>query len=263
MNQISRQEADWIRLGVELAQAKKKGMTSKRFAEEKGINYSTFTKSMSRYQSKIRFAVRAAELQDKPTNKLTQNDRALIMINSFRQSIRDRVKNDGAASNTKSQKWFDKTIKDAVRGHKVSKPVAGKVYAFGYDAKYKDTLPYWDRFPLIVCLGFVRSPKSGTVLIQGLNMHYVPPKARQEFLESILKYSNTKVISNNTTLKVDWSKVKNLPGADKMIKNYLPSHVAGTITEIKPSDWSNVVLMPLQQFISKGKRYSAQKVWSK
>lgn len=260
---ISRQEADWVRLGVELARAKKKGMSSKAFAESKNINYSTFTKSMSRYQTKIKLAVRADELLQKPTNRLTQADKNLIMINSFRQSVREKIKNDGAASNTKSQKWFDKTIKDAVRGHKVSKPASGKVYAFAYDAKYKDTLPYWDRFPLIVCLGFVKSPKSGTILMQGLNMHYVPPKARQEFLESILKYSNTSVISNKTMLKVDWSKVKNLPGADKMIKNYLPSHIVGTITEIKPSDWSNVVLMPLQQFLSKGKRYSSQKVWGK
>lgn len=259
---ISRQEADWVRLGVELAEAKKKGITSKAFAQEKGINYSTFTKSMSRYQSQIRNAVKASELLKKPTNKLTANERTIIMVNSFRQSIREKVRNEGAANNTKSAKWFEETIKKSVKGHKVGKPAAGKVYAFAYDAKYKDTLPYWDRFPLIICLGFVASPKSGTVLMQGLNLHYIPPKQRQIFLEGLLKYANTKTLSNSTKLNVDWSKVKGLQGADKMIKNYLPSHIVGMTTEIKPSDWANVVQMPLQSFMSKGKRYSAQKVWN-
>jgi hypothetical protein len=46
-----------------------------------------------------------------------------------------------------------------------------------------------------------------------------------------------------------------------MIKAYLPAHIKGPIIEIKPSDWANVVLMPLQQFLSNGKKFSANKVW--
>ena len=32
-------------------------------------------------------------------------------------------------------------------------PEAGKLYLYAYDAKNKDTLPVWDKFPLILCLG--------------------------------------------------------------------------------------------------------------
>ena len=96
----------------------------------------------------------------------------------------------------------------------------------------------------------------------GLNLHYIPPKARQEFLEELLKqYANTPTITNKTHLKIDWSKVKGFKGADQMIKAYIPGNIKGTITEIKPSDWANVVMLPLQQFMSKGKRFSSQKVW--
>ena len=43
----------------------------------------------------------------------------------------------------------------------------------------------------------------------------IPPKARQQFLEELLKqYSNTPTITNKTKLKIDWSQVKGFRGAD-------------------------------------------------
>ncbi|MHC5865652.1 hypothetical protein ACYT6K_10700, partial [Streptococcus pyogenes] len=81
--------------------------------------------------------------------------------------------------------------------------------------------------------------------------HYIPPKARQQFLEELLKqYANTPTITNKTKLKINWSQVKGFAGADKMIKAYLPGHIKGSLVEIKPADWANVVLLPLQQFMS-------------
>lgn len=182
------------------------------------------------------------------------------MINSFRSSLREKIKNEGAAVNNKSARWFNDTIKKNVRGHQVSKPEPGKLYAYIYDAKHKDTLPYWDKYPLIINLGFGQNGSSR--VMYGLNLHYIPPKARQAFLEELLKqYANTPVISNKTKLKINWSRVKGFKGTDKMIKSYLPGHIKGPMIEIKPADWANVVMLPLQQFMSKGKRYSATSVW--
>lgn len=257
---VSKNEKQWVKIGVEFHDAKQKGATAKSFAEEKGLVYATFTKSMSRYASAIKTALKIRDLESKPQNKLSRQDRQLLMINSFRSTLRDKIKNDGAAVNNKSAKWFAETIKKNIRGHQVSKPMAGKLYTYMYDAKHKDTLPYWDKFPLIVFLGM---GKQGTsTLMYGLNLHYIPPKARQQFLEELLKqYSSTPLISNNTKLKIDWSKVKGFKGADKMIKAYLPGHIKGPMIEIKPADWANVVLLPLQQFQSQGSRFSANKVW--
>lgn len=253
----SRTEQQWVALGVEFHKQKEKGLTSKAFAESKGINYASFTKAMSRYASRIKTAVQVEKLKSKPGNKLTKQERALIMVNSFRTSIRQKIANDGAAVNNKSAKWFSETIKNNVRGHKVTRPEAGKLYAYIYDAKHKDTLQYWDKYPLIIYLGLGKHN-----LMYGLNLHYIPPKARQQFLEELLKqYANTPTITNSTKLKIDWSKVKGFAGADQMIKAYIPGNIKGSLVEIKPSDWSNVVLLPLQQFMSKGKRFSAQQVW--
>ena len=141
-------------------------------------------------------------------------------------------------------------------------PQVGRIYAYVYDAKHKDTLPYWDKFPLMIYLGSYTA-KNGNKLLLGLNLHYIPPKARQEFLEELLVNANTDTITNKTRLKINWSKVKNMKGADQMIKAYLPNHIKGSMTEVKPADWINVIFMPLQQFMSKGKRFSSRKVWSK
>lgn len=257
---VSRNERKWVELGLEFQQKKSKGMTSKQFAEEKGIPYATFTKSMSRYASKIKFAEKIAKLEGKKPNKLSKQERQLVMINSFRQSLRDKIANEGAAVNNKSSRWFSETMKKNIRGHSVSKPQPGKLYAYMYDAKHKDTLPFWDKFPLIIYLGLGKQGSS--TLMYGLNLHYIPPKARQQFLEELLKqYANTPTITNKTKLKINWSQVKGFAGADKMIKAYLPGHIKGSLIEIKPADWANVVMLPLQSFQSKGKRYSANAVW--
>ena len=259
---MTKDELQWVNIGVEWYKAKAKGVSAKAFAEEKGLNYSTFSRSMTRFKLKIALAVKAEALAKKPDNKLTREDRAVIMINSFRQSLRARVADKGAAQNNKSAKWFADTLRKGVKGHKVSRPTPGKVYAYQYDAKHKDTLPFWDRFPLIIYLGLGK--QGSTTLMYGLNLHYIPPKARQQFLEDLLKqYANTKTITNSTKLNIDWSKVKGFQGADQMIKAYLPAHIKGPIIEIKPSDWANVVMMPLQSFVSNGSKFSSRKVWSK
>lgn len=254
-------EKKWVQIGLDYKRAKAKGVTAKQFAEEREIKYSTFTSAMSKYASSIKTAEKIAKLETKPANKLNKQERQLLMINSFRQSLRDKIRNDGAAINNKSQKWFAETIKQ-VKGHKVVKPQPGRIYAYAYDAKHKDTLPYWDKFPLIIYLGLGKQGQ--TPLMYGLNLHYIPPKARQQFLEELLKqYASTPTITNKTKLKIDWSQVKGFRGADQMIKAYLPGHIMGSLVEIAPKDWANVVMMPLQSFVSKGKRFSSNKVWSK
>lgn len=256
-----KQARQWIDIGVKFKQS---GLTAKKFAQDNNINYGTFTKNMFRYKDSIDIALGALQAGKKSEKDLTKREREVLMINSFRQSIKAKMSTEGTGSKTKSAQWFASTMKQNIRAHKVTKPSPGKVYAFAYDAKHKATLPFWDKYPLIVFLGFSNSSKAGTKLMHGLNMHYIPPKARQQFLEDLLKqYASTKVLSNSTTLKIDWSKVKGFPGSDKMIKAYLPSHVVGTFMEVKPSDWANVVMLPTAKFVSgpKNKPFSSRSVW--
>ena len=78
----------------------------------------------------------------------------------------------------------DKLLRDDALELK-SKPVTrtgpqGNMYMFFYDPKYKETLPYYDGFPLIIMLG----PAKGGFM--GLNLHYLPPAVRARLLDIII-----------------------------------------------------------------------------
>lgn len=251
----------WVDLGVEMMNAVEKGSTQKQFIDDLGLNYETASRAFRKYKKEITLKKAAYDLQAKNT-KLTRDERKIKMINSFRSQLRARAADSAAANNKKSVKWFNDVIRTSIRGHQVKSPKPGSIYAYVYDAKHKDTLPYWDKFPLMIYLGDYTA-KNGNRLLLGLNLHYIPPKARQEFLENLLVHANTDTVTNKTRLKINWSQVRNMKGADQMIKAYLPGHIKGSLTEIKPSDWVNVIYMPVQQFMSKGKRFSSRKVWSK
>jgi len=141
----------------------------------------------------------------------------------------------------------------SVKTHKVSKPTPGRMYQFGYDAKTAANLPYWDKYPLIICLSV-----TGTHF-QGVNLHYIPPKERETFLDIIMKYSSTKTTSNSTYLKIDYNKIKNIKWVAHMLKLYLFSQVREVFQEIAPKDWGKAIKLPSQQFTYKdtGKNISA------
>ncbi|MEK9888327.1 MAG: hypothetical protein VW735_06270, partial [Gammaproteobacteria bacterium] len=55
----------------------------------------------------------------------------------------------------------------------------GRMYMFQYDPKGKDTLPYYDVFPLI----FVLEKYSDGFL--GMNLHYLPPVFRARLMDRL------------------------------------------------------------------------------
>lgn len=255
-----RSSDEWIKIGIDFLIHREGGWTQQRYARENRLSLSTLQKALRRYKAEIEEGYKTARKTTKKPTRLSPSDEKREMINSFRGQLKAYAKDPNASTNNKSTKWFKDRIKSSLRGRNVTRPMPGSIYAYIYDAKHKDTLDYWDRFPLIVFLG-TSTTKHGVKLMHGLNLHYIPPRARQEFLEQLLIFANTKTITSKTRLNIDWSRVKSLKGAEKMIKAYLPGHIKGKMVEIDPNDWANVVYMPLQSFQSKGSRFSVRKVW--
>jgi len=114
-----------------------------------------------------------------------------LEIEAFRAGITPRTK--------ESVEWFRKKVRQLFRGRTInnrssllqneeltrsarpdtSGPV-GNMYMYFYDPKYKQTLPYYDGFPLILMLG----PAEGG--FYGLNLHYLPPMMRAKVLNAVL-----------------------------------------------------------------------------
>ena len=96
-----------------------------------------------------------------------------------------------------SRKWFRQRARD-LRGinrkelmkedplERGGEEIVGSMQMFFYDPKTKDTLPYYDRFPLVVVVG---PAEKG---FYGLNLHYLPPILRAKMLDSLMEVATSK-----------------------------------------------------------------------
>ena len=130
----------------------------------------------------------------------------------------------------------------------------GNMYLFAYDPKHKDTLPYYDRFPLIFP---INRAKGGFL---GINMHYLPPILRAKLMDQLYTVLNNRNFDETTKLTASY---KVLAGAAKFsafapcVKHYLSAHVRSQPAYINPSEWDIALFLPTQKFVGA----SANKVY--
>jgi hypothetical protein len=124
--------------------------------------------------------------------------------------------------------------------------VIGKMYFFAYDPKYKDTLPMYDRFPLV----FPIEGYSDGFL--GLNLHYLTPPQRTTLLNMLSQFSNNKRLDKTTKLRLSYdllSQTKKLASASRpCIKRYLFSQVRSDFIEIIAGEWYKAIELPVAMF---------------
>lgn len=61
---------------------------------------------------------------------------------------------------------------------------SGRIYSFVYEPIGKDELPFYDRRPLVLCMNSFVS-ESGHVIEQGFNLHFMTPKIKGYFFDSL------------------------------------------------------------------------------
>src|SRR5690348_3007714 len=59
-------------------------------------------------------------------------------------------------------------------------PVGGAMYLFRYNPKTKETLPYYDTFPLVIPVKLLPDG------FHGLNLHYLPPMLRAKLMMALM-----------------------------------------------------------------------------
>jgi hypothetical protein len=181
------------------------------------------------------------------------------------KSLFDKVRNGlTAPERTKaSQKWFSEKVK-SLKGNinamqmlkdphfiKATKFRPGFMYHFLYDAKNQDTLPYWDRFPLIVAVG----PAQGG--FYGINMHYIEPSLRARLLDRLLETTNNDAFDETTKMRINYnilSSVSRLKYFRPCFKHYLFSQLESRIMLVPASEWEIAIFLPTEKFVGTNKR---------
>ena len=131
-----------------------------------------------------------------------------------------------------------------------SKIIPGKLYMFYYDPKGKDTLPYYDMFPLV----FPYASVPGGFM--GLNMHYLPYFHRVQLMTRLMQYSNNKNMDETTKLKYSWeliAGVSRFKTAESCIKHYLKDHVKSMFIEVPGDNWHTAMMLPVERFVGSNK----------
>ena len=128
------------------------------------------------------------------------------------------------------------------------RPSIGRLNMYFYDPKYKKTLPYYDRFPLVLPLERIPGGFSG------INFHYLRPGARFTLLERLQRFAVRNEVSSRNRFDVSYDRVKNIPLVKNTIKKYLFNHVRSNFLRIDFDKAALSVYLPVAQF-RKGSPY--------
>ena len=156
------------------------------------------------------------------------------------QWYRNRIRELG----TPSQKELIRDGKIAGRFH------IGRLNMFVYDPKYKNKLPYYDTFPLVLPIerydnGFL-----------GLNFHYLPYALRARLLDRLEKF--TRGSKDDARILADYNGLKNVGLVKPTLKRYLTQKVRSRFRRIDSEDFLTALMLPVQRF----RKANVNTVWS-
>jgi hypothetical protein len=122
----------------------------------------------------------------------------------------------------------------------------GKMYLFHYDPKHKDTLPVWDKFPLVIPMeiyddGFL-----------GMNLHYLDPYSRLTLLDRLHDFINNDKYDDTTVFRLSYAllqKSRSFSLVQPCIKRYLIEHMMSSMVYVEPDSWETAIFLPVQKMV--------------
>ena len=157
----------------------------------------------------------------------------------------------------KSVDWYRRNIADLgnrataaalMRSGKLNGiPSKGRLNFFFYDPKYKQVLPLYDRFPLVLPLETIPGG------FMGLNFHYIRPVQRISLLNNLQRFA-TGGMKPSTRIDATYDGIKGVRITKNMIKKYLYRHVRSSFLRVDFDEAALAVMLPVQQF-RKGQPY--------
>ena len=121
----------------------------------------------------------------------------------------------------------------------------GSMYMFAYDAKHKDTLPYYDAFPIIFP---VRLLDDGFL---GLNFHYLPPNLRAMLMDSLYTLNTDPKLTDKAKIQLSYQLLRSASQFkyfQPCLKRYLYSQFRSKFIYVDPDTWDIALFLPTENF---------------
>jgi len=131
--------------------------------------------------------------------------------------------------------------------------VPGKMYHYFYDPKHKDTLPYYDRFPLIFPFRLLEGG------FMGINLHYLPYPARARLMDALYSLEDRRY-REDKRLRLSYEILNSAARFSYFkpcVKRYLNGHVRSQFLPIPSEQWEIALFLPTERFMKESK----QDVW--
>lgn len=128
----------------------------------------------------------------------------------------------------------------------------GQMFMFFYDPKHKQTLPYYDKFPLVFPVELYRDG------FLGINLHYLPRKLRATLMDALYMTINNRKNDKTTRLRLSYeilSASARMRYFKPCLKRYLASHVQQKFLYIDPTNWDKALMLPTERFVKKTAMY--------
>lgn len=164
-----------------------------------------------------------------------------------------------------SLEWFRGNVRDIKRAPEkfmkenqnfVQRFELGKMYMYMYEAKGKDKLPYYDYFPLTIC---VKRYPTG---FMGVNLHYLAPRYRALLMDGLYEFFDDR--GEDYRFRVRYPALRSisrLRWAKPCIKQYQYAHLDSRIVEVQPEHMDMVVMLPMQRFRTKDSNRNANNIY--
>tara|TARA_B100002019_G_scaffold279222_1_gene280868 strand:+ start:569 stop:1162 length:594 start_codon:yes stop_codon:yes gene_type:complete len=159
-------------------------------------------------------------------------------IKGIKGDLRNRFSSTNAAK-------FYREAEDKVNPNVMKRRAnLGDIFCYYYNPKYRNELPYYDMFPMIMLIGTDQDT------FTGLNFHYLPPKFRAILLDRV----NAKVGKGI----INWKKISKIPQVAPTVKRYRFDHIMRKVVPIEENEQEIAIFLPLERF----RKASKSSVWA-
>lgn len=181
----------------------------------------------------------------KSTGLLPAEQRAMFWFQSYqKQLINWQSKHEKLSFDDLTNESFTKQIVGA------NSAFPGFFYYYVYDPKWKDELPYYDKFPFTLVL------KHETDRFLGLNFHYLDYRNRAMLFDALYplregRPSRPTVRDIRMRIEVSYDILKMSSKYKRFrpcIKEYLISHVRTPLMKVGAKEWDIALFLPVEQF---------------